>query len=231
MATPGLLAALPASLRGWLIQNLSPEDAESILAPGDPIRAWWTSGPGLPQTERLIELLVGARDHLTLLALVQLTRCRSDPSGLAPDLEHELAGYLNGLADHSRREVRGTPFDAVLAYSHRDAEPADLLGGLLREAGLRIFQDTDAIRPGDNILARLTDAIARSPAAILLITRHYLRSEWTRREYAAPDRPLPGGDAPAADSAGRCAIAGRDRGGLHHRPARSPRRGRPRPGP
>src|SRR5262249_30187737 len=151
MTAPQSNLGLPADLQGWLVQNLSLQDVDSLLALDDPVRSWWRPEPARSQIERLIELLVGAGDHLTLLALVQRARCGPGSAGLHRHLEGELGAYLDGLAAHSRTQVFRTSFDAVLAYSHRDQELANPLAELLRDAGLHIFQDTVAIRPGDNI--------------------------------------------------------------------------------
>src|SRR5262249_30147827 len=140
MVAPESNRGLPRDLRGWLIQSLSSDDVGSVLAPDDPIRSWWTPEPTHPQIERLIELLVGARDHMTRLAPIQPARCNTGASRLPRRLEEELAGYLDRLAADSRRQVFRASFDAVLAYSHRDQELADPIAEVLREAGLQIFQ-------------------------------------------------------------------------------------------
>lgn len=177
------------SLRAWLEVALDEEDLSALVPDGDPLRMWWQPAGGDLKLWLLLEVLQGGEDHLTLLALVQYARTKAGAPAVPAEVERLLTSRLLRLSVESRRgarDVRGdADFHAFVSYAHGDAERADVVLSLLREAGLKIFRDTEHIAPGDSIVGRLHEAVTRAPNAVLLVSRPYVSSAWARRELAA----------------------------------------------
>lgn len=175
------------SLRAWLEGALDEEDLSALVPEGDPLRMWWRPAGGDLRLRLLLELLNGGGDHLTLLALVQYARTKAGAPPVPAEVERLLTNHLLRLSINSRAGAPegGADFHAFVSYAHGDAERTDVVVSLLREAGLRVFRDTEHIGPGDSIVGRLHEAVTRARHAVLLVSRPYVSSPWARRELAA----------------------------------------------
>jgi hypothetical protein len=176
---------LPAALRDWLTANLDAADLQRCVPEGDPLRVWWAPGPDDARVGLLLDVVLGGEDHLTLLALVQCARAKPGAAPLAAGAERWLAERLMKLAAAARGGAAGGEYDAFVSYSHRDMARAELVLGMLKDAGLRVFQDVRDIRPGESIVGRLSDVMSRVPRAVLLVSANYVDSEWAARELRA----------------------------------------------
>ncbi|HXB72460.1 MAG TPA: toll/interleukin-1 receptor domain-containing protein [Candidatus Acidoferrales bacterium] len=169
-----------AESREWLIESLCDQDIERVVPEGDPIRVWWDD-TSANRTARLLEIVSGATDTLTWLALVDAARARqAAPSGL----EGLFTEALSAAARSGRMMSYPQPFHAFLSYSHRDMDRALAVVEILAEQGLRVFQDVRDIRAGESILGTLHAAMTRAPRAILLVTDQYAHSVWAHRELS-----------------------------------------------
>jgi hypothetical protein len=175
------------SLREWLGGALEDEDLSALIPHDDPLRMWWQTEDGDLKLGLLLEVILGGEDHLTLLALIQYARTKAGAPQVPPEVERLLTSHLLRLSFESRRSAqdRDADFHAFVSYAHGDAERTAVVLSVLREAGLKIFRDTEHIGPGDSIVGRLHDAMTRASHAILLVSRPYLASAWARRELAA----------------------------------------------
>lgn len=81
-----------------------------------------------------------------------------------------------------------------LSYSHADRKIAEALKRALAGLDVEVWWD-DRVRPGDDWGRTVSDALAQSDAAVLLITPDSLRSSWARAEWreaiASTRRVLP----------------------------------------
>lgn len=166
--------------RAWLIETLCDEDVERIVPVGDPIRVWWDDRSE-NRIARLLEIVSGAGDTLTWLALVDGACARRLPP---PCIKGLVTAALSAAARSGRIMSYPQPFDAFLSYSHRDMERAVAVVEILAGQGLRVFQDVRDIRAGESILGTLHAAMTRAPRAILLVTHNYAHSVWAHRELS-----------------------------------------------
>jgi len=173
------------TLNAWLTRHLTSKDLEKMIPLDDPLRTWWNPEPTDLHLSRLLEVLAGSDDLLTLLALVQSGRAKPAAEPPPPSIDRWLAEQLTARSRRLREDVSEKRFDAFLSYSHRDRDRADILLSLLRGAGLRIFFDGEQIVPGDNIVARLHAGMTHTSHAIILVTAQYLESSWAQRELEA----------------------------------------------
>jgi hypothetical protein len=169
-------------LRTWLADNLSSADLEQIIPPNDPLRIWWVPEPEALNVGALIDVVLGARDHLTLLALIQYVRTKAGADAFPKTLDLELTSRLVTSANEVRSSSRGGDFHAFFSYSHGDMDRARILLSVFQQAGLRIFHDITNLKPGDSIVGRLHEVMSGTSRAILLVTEHYMKSQWTQRE-------------------------------------------------
>ena len=173
------------ALSAWLARQLTAEDLEEAIPRQDPLRMWWKPEPADLRVDRLLEVLAGGDDVLTLVALVHSARAKPGAEPLPPRIDRWLAEQLIGRSRRSREAAGETQFDAFLSYCHRDRGRVDVLLSLLRDAGLRIFFDAEQIGPGDNIVARLHAGMTHTRRAIIVVTAHYMESTWAQRELDA----------------------------------------------
>lgn len=178
----GWSAETRVALARWIDQTLPADALEAVVPQLDPLRTWWTAD-GAGATARLIDLLAGGSDHLTLLALVLQARLISPPP---PDLDERLSAELTGLAAAARTapvsDVSTT--GTFLCYAHEDMDRVVAIQRLLSAAGVRTFRDVERIRPGESITTRLYQAISTASSAVVIISRFSEGSEWARRERA-----------------------------------------------
>ena len=166
--------------REWLIESLRDDDVERIIPQDDPIQLWCDSAPER-RTARLLDIVSGARDVLTWLALVDAARARrTEPS----HLEGLFSEALCAAARSARLMRNETRFHFFLSYSHRDMVRAVPLVEILADLGLRVFHDVRDIPAGESILGTLHAAMTRAPRAILLVTANYGKSVWAHRELS-----------------------------------------------
>ena len=82
-----------------------------------------------------------------------------------------------------------TSVTAFVSYCRRDNDDAKLLRihGLVAPIGVPYIDDLYEHGPGDR-LANLTRALTTADVFVAVLTRHYLRTAWTQREYAFATR-------------------------------------------
>lgn len=169
-------------VRRWLTAALDAEDARNVVPEGDPLCLWWTPVAGDPKISLLLDVILGAEDHLTLLALIQYARTKAGGPSLPFAEDVALTGYLVELAAARRNATPAVGFDAFVSYAHHDAGRARLIVSMLRAAGLTVFHDVEQIRPGDNIVGRLHAAVSNAGSAVILVSAAYVASAWAGRE-------------------------------------------------
>lgn len=164
----------------WLIESLHDRDIDRIIPENDPLRTWWNSGDG---AGRLLEILSGAGDVLTWLALVEWVRARR--RGVPPaGIDSLISEALLFVAGHTRSRIHPRPFDLFVSYCHRDMERAVAITEILLEKGLRVFQDIRNISAGESIVGSLHAAMTSASSVILLVTSSYSQSTWAHRELS-----------------------------------------------
>jgi hypothetical protein len=167
--------------REWLIETLRDDDLERIIPAGDPVRVWHDSALGRGNAA-LLEIVSGAGDVLTWLALMDAARTRqAEPPHLAGLFAEALCATARSARMTTRNE---TGFHAFLSYSHRDMDRAVQVVQILAELELRVFQDVRDIRAGENIVGVLHAAMTHASRAILLVTTNYAKSAWAHREMS-----------------------------------------------
>ena len=135
-----------------------------------------------PGTAALLEIVSGARDVLTWLALMDAARTRqAEPPRLAGLFTEALRAAAGSARATTRDEAE---FHAFLSYSHRDMDRAVQVVRILAELELRVFQDVRDIRAGESIVGVLHAAITHASRAILLVTANYAKSAWAHREMS-----------------------------------------------
>jgi hypothetical protein len=169
-------------VRAWLKWSLNNEDLQSLVSDDDPLRDWWKPEAKDLRFDLLLDVILGGRDYVTLLAFIQYARTKEAAPPLPFEVDLELTRQLARLAHASRTSARHSDFHAFVSYSHRDVKRATILLSVLKSAGLRIFHDVEHIQPGESIIGRLHDIMSRTPRAILLISESYVASDWARRE-------------------------------------------------
>jgi len=165
----------------WFNETLTPEIIASVVPEADPLRTWWTAAEP-DAIARLVDLLIGGADHLTLLALVQRARLVEIPPAtfderLASELA-QLAMWMRTASTATTTEINET----FLCYAHEDMERAIAIQRLLAAGGVAIFRDVEKIRPGESITTRLNQVMASAQSAVVIVSEYSECSEWVRRE-------------------------------------------------
>jgi TIR domain len=81
-----------------------------------------------------------------------------------------------------------TPFvwDVFISHASEDkARVAAPLARLLEHAGLRVWLDTQELRIGDSLRAKIDDGLARSRFGVVVLSPKYLEKRWTANELDA----------------------------------------------
>jgi hypothetical protein len=165
---------------GWLLGHLRDDDIEMVVPKGDPIRVWWED-TSTGRTARLLEVVSGANDVLTWLALIDAVRARMAKTS---HLDQLFTEAISEVARSNRTMNYPAQFDAFLSYSHRDMGRAALIVNILAEQGVRVFHDVRDIEPGESILGKLHAAMTHARRAILLVSENYAKSVWAHRELS-----------------------------------------------
>jgi len=74
-------------------------------------------------------------------------------------------------------------FDVFLSYNHADEAWVVRLKRALERAGLRVWRDKDAIRPGDVFPKEIAKAQRSSACICFVISRRSVESKWVDEEY------------------------------------------------
>lgn len=69
-----------------------------------------------------------------------------------------------------------------LAYSHKDSEFVDRLAKDLRNRGIRVWLDSNELKPGDSIQRRLDEGLSTSGYMLAVLSKASLASQWATRE-------------------------------------------------
>jgi len=87
------------------------------------------------------------------------------------------------------RALSGTDrWNVFLSYRSVDRAWVLNLYDVLRELGHKVFLDQTALKPGDQLVKELQDALKTSQAGILVWTSATQDSDWVQREYQALER-------------------------------------------
>lgn len=79
-----------------------------------------------------------------------------------------------------------------LSYSQADAEDADALVAALQSCGMSVWRDISGVPGGARWRDDLVEALAKSQAVVLLMSKAAMESKWVRRELEFADsRSLP----------------------------------------
>jgi hypothetical protein len=73
-------------------------------------------------------------------------------------------------------------FKVFISYSHRDGTRARQVKRLLDQSGTEVFLAEITLDPGEELAARIVEAIKRSDLFVLLWSHHAKRSEWVPQE-------------------------------------------------
>ena len=75
------------------------------------------------------------------------------------------------------------PFDVFLSYHSGDGEWVALLENRLAEAGIRVWLDSEQIRPGDHFPGALARAIDQVGSVVVVLSPGSVASPWVEEEY------------------------------------------------
>ncbi len=75
-------------------------------------------------------------------------------------------------------------YDVFVSYSRKDSKTTEELIGFLKSKNLRIWQDTDKIRSGDNYKSKIVSAIQHSKTFIFISSKNSNQSENVPKEVA-----------------------------------------------
>lgn len=75
------------------------------------------------------------------------------------------------------------PFDVFLSYHSGDADWVARLKTALERKGLRVWLDTEQIRPGDLFPGRLARAIGSVSCVVIVLSPGAVASQWVEEEY------------------------------------------------
>ena len=75
------------------------------------------------------------------------------------------------------------PFDVFLSYHSADAEWVGTLKGVLESRGIRVWIDSEQIRPGDLFPHALSRAISSVRSVVLVLSPGSLASAWVEEEF------------------------------------------------
>ena len=83
--------------------------------------------------------------------------------------------------------------DFFISYAHSDRRWAEWIASTLEEAGYTVvFADRD-FRPGENLVAQISEALEQSDRILALLSPKYLSSQWTQFEWITAIDRDPGG--------------------------------------
>ena len=77
----------------------------------------------------------------------------------------------------------GPPFDAFLSYHSGDEDWVATLKTALQSRGIRVWLDSEQIRPGDRFPGALARAIGSVGCVVLVLSPGSARSRWVEEEY------------------------------------------------
>ena len=87
------------------------------------------------------------------------------------------------------RELTGSDqWNVFLSYRSVNRPWVLNLFDVLREQGHKVFLDQCVLKVGDELTARLEEALKKSQAGILVWSASTQDSDWVRREYQAMER-------------------------------------------
>src|SRR5437667_1115816 len=76
-------------------------------------------------------------------------------------------------------------YDIFLSYQHEDEDWTTELAYRLRKAGLRVFHAASEIKPGENFVARIEEALASARSYAIVLSAAALAADWPSAERAA----------------------------------------------
>jgi hypothetical protein len=76
-----------------------------------------------------------------------------------------------------------TPFDVFLSYHSGDGDWVALLKDRLASKGIRVWLDSEQIRPGDRFPGALATAIAQVQSVVVVLSPGSIASPWVEEEY------------------------------------------------
>ncbi|MBD0260211.1 MAG: toll/interleukin-1 receptor domain-containing protein, partial [Cytophagales bacterium] len=79
-------------------------------------------------------------------------------------------------------QCMATTWDVFVSYSSKDAYYVSHIVNDLKRAGLKVWQDTSAIAPGERIRDAIDDGIRNSAVVLGIVSLNSLDSEWVRSE-------------------------------------------------
>ena len=74
-------------------------------------------------------------------------------------------------------------YDIFISYAHEDSKIAKELASKLSKLGLKVWIDILKLKIGDSIVAEIGKAITRSKYGILIMSKNYLKKQWTIEEF------------------------------------------------
>jgi hypothetical protein len=75
-------------------------------------------------------------------------------------------------------------FDVFISHASADKESfARPLADALVEKGMRVWYDEFSLKAGDNLRSAIDRALTDVPCAIIVLSPHYIRGDWTRYEF------------------------------------------------
>lgn len=76
-------------------------------------------------------------------------------------------------------------FDVFISYAHEDSEVALTIARGLENKGLNIWIDKKNLMLGDSLIDEIGKAITRSRFGLLVLSKSYLKKQWTITEFKA----------------------------------------------
>ncbi|TAK59812.1 MAG: TIR domain-containing protein [Bacteroidetes bacterium] len=97
---------------------------------------------------------------------------------------YKVKDLLDGIVPEN---VRKNVFrwEVFLCHSSEDSDVLRLITVDLWDKGISYWLDSEQIRPGDNIIDKITDGILNSRNIVVCISQNQLKSGWSRVEYQA----------------------------------------------
>jgi hypothetical protein len=71
---------------------------------------------------------------------------------------------------------------AFVSYAGEDREVAEAIARDLTNLGVPTFYDRDSLEPGDSIVDRIHDALARADFGVLVVSPDFLQKDWPQQE-------------------------------------------------
>jgi hypothetical protein len=186
-------------LANWMGTVLTTKDLERVIPLDHRLRLWLNSDRPSSAVQ-LLNIVFGASDDLTLLAMIHLARAKGGAELVPAGLDAALVDSLVELA-HSHRVVelsahRYDSFHAFLSYAHEDVNRAECLAGLLKTHGVVVFRDVEQITPGESIAHVLNEGMVQARRNIVLVSAASVNSCWVEREIGFFLSRLPACDRP-----------------------------------